>query len=300
MPDRIPKALPPSRNFLGLERARSSYKGSSIVIVSAPYERTVSYGGGAAEGPAGILAASHYVEFWDEEFGRELCHDHGICALSPLSFDGLDAEQALELIHRQVARILEDGKYAVTLGGEHTVSTAPARAHLAKYPGLGVLQFDAHSDLRDSYSGTPWSHASVMARICEFLNPERLVQVGIRAQCIEESRMIEARRIRTFYAHEFRDMKNRQQAVIDALPQEVYITFDVDFLDPSIMPATGTPEPGGCLWDETIALIKAIAAERRIVGFDLVELAPMKWLPAPTYLAAKLVYKILNAAFSGR
>jgi agmatinase len=220
--------------------------------------------------------------------------------LSPLAFDGLSAEQALELIRRQVAQILRDGKFAVTLGGEHTISTAPARAHLAEHPGMGVLQFDAHSDLRDSYQGTPWSHASVMARICEFLNPERLVQVGIRAQCIEESRMIEERRIRTFYAHEFRDMKNREQAVIDALPEEVYITFDVDFFDPSIMPATGTPEPGGCLWDETVALIKAIAAAKRIVGFDLVELAPIKCLPFPTYLAAKLVYKLLNAAFSGR
>ncbi len=295
--------LPESKNFLGIPRANSSYDASRIAILSAPYEHTVSYGGGTGKGPAAILEASHYVEFWDEEYKRELCFDAGIATLRPLSFEKLRDARALTRIEDAVRRLLDDGKFAVTLGGEHTISAAPIKAHFEKHPRMSVLQFDAHSDLRVEYQGTPFSHASVMARVAEFFPPSRIVQVGIRAQCVEEYRMIEQQGIHTFFArdlHAGTHGKNWRASVLKALGDEVYITFDVDYFDPSIMPATGTPEPGGFQWDETMELLSMIGRSRRIVGFDVVELAPMRGFPFPSFLAAKLVYKMLNAAFIGR
>jgi agmatinase len=294
------RVLPVSRNFLGIERKFSAYDSSRIAVISAPYEHTVSYGGGTANGPKGILDASHYVEFWDEDFRRELCFEVGIAALPPIAFGKARNAAALRMIESAVRRALSDGKFVTTLGGEHTISAAPIRAHLEQYPRMSVLQFDAHSDLRESYLGSIYSHASVMARVAEFLPPERIVQVGIRAQCIEEFRFILERGVRTFFAcdiHAGKHGRQWQRAVVDALEDDVYITFDVDYFDPSIMPTTGTPEPGGFQWDETIALLKLIGAKRRIVGFDVVELSPSKTIPHPTYLASKLVYKLMNAAF---
>jgi agmatinase len=294
------RALPESRNFLGIGRAFSTYRDARIAIIQAPYEHTVSYGGGTAKGPAAMLAASHFVEFWDEDFRRELCFERGIAALPALSFGKAADAKALALIEKAVRAVLADGKFAVTLGGEHTIAAAPIRAHFERHPRMSVLQFDAHSDLRQEYQGNPYSHASVMARVIEFFPPERLVQVGIRAQCIEEHRLIRERGIRTFFAHELHGGahgRRWQKAVVDALGDEVYITFDVDYFDPSIMPSTGTPEPGGFQWDETIDLLKRIGRAKRIVGFDVVELAPVASAPFPTFLASKLVYKLLNAAF---
>ena len=297
------KTLPRSKNFLGIGKEHSAWATSRIAILSAPYEHSVSYGGGTAKGPAAILEASHYVEFWDEDFKRELCFDHGIAAVAPLSFGKKKDKDVLDIIEAAVDTALDDGKFVVTLGGEHTISAAPIHAHFRRHPGMSVLQFDAHSDLRESYLGNPYSHASVMARVAEFMPGERIVQAGIRAQCIEEHQMIRDRGIRTFFAcdmHAGTHGEHWQKAVVDALADEVYITFDVDYFDPSIMPATGTPEPGGFQWDETVALLKMIGAKKRIVGFDVVELAPMRSLTFPSFLAAKLVSKLLNAAFMGR
>jgi agmatinase len=297
------KALPVSKNFLGIEKKHSAYATADIAVISAPYEHSVSYGGGTGRGPAAILEASHFVEFWDEDFKRELCFEHGIAAVPPLAFGKKKDAAALAVIEAAVREALDDGKFVVTLGGEHSISAAPIRAHVAKYPNMSVLHFDAHSDLRSEYLGNPYSHASALARVMDFLPGERLVQVGIRAQCIEEYRTIQERGIRTFFACDLQSGahgKQWQRKVADALGDEVYITFDVDYFDPSIMPATGTPEPGGFLWDETIALLKLVGAKKRIIGFDVVELAPMRALPFPTFLAAKLVYKMMNAAFMGR
>ena len=298
MPGRT--TLPVARNFLGIEKRFSSYGTSRIVIVSAPYEHTVSYGGGTAHGPAGIVAASQYVEFWDEDFHRELCFDLGIATLRPLAFGSAQDARALALIERSVRTAIADGKFVVTLGGEHTISAAPIKAHFDAYPGMSVLQFDAHSDLRERYQGNAFSHASVMARVAEFFPPSRIVQLGIRAQCVEEYTYIQTHGVQTFFACDVRAGKfgtNWQRAIVDALAEDVYITFDVDYFDPSIMPTTGTPEPGGFQWDETIRLLKLIGSTKRIVGFDVVELSPSKALPSPTYLTAKLVYKMMNAAF---
>ncbi|MDX9757823.1 MAG: agmatinase [Bacteroidota bacterium] len=290
-------------NFLGIEATHSDLDTARIAIISAPYEHTVSYGRGTGRGPAAILAASHFVEFWDEEFQRELCFEKGIATLAPIDFKGTTDAAALGMIEEQVRALLARDKFVVTLGGEHTIAAAPIRAHLERYPELTVLQIDAHSDLRQEYEGSRFSHASVMARVLEFLPGSRIVQAGIRAQCREEYELIEREGIQTFFGWEIRQGvygQSWKERVLDALGSDVYITFDIDGLDPSIMPSTGTPEPGGLLWDETMQLMKMIGKHRRIVGFDVVELAPAAGLPWPDFLAAKLVSKMLNAAFLGR
>jgi len=289
-------------NFLGLPREQSSFETSKIVVLPAPYEATVSYGHGTKNGPAAILDASHYVEFFDEETKREICREHGIATLSPLNLSKKKPEAALELTNKTVRELLSLGKFVVTLGGEHTISAAPIAAYAARYPDLSVLQFDAHSDLREEYEGTKYSHACVMARVCEFVDPQRVVQVGIRAQCREEAEFIRDHGIHTYYAHEIRAgahdrfLKTWDDRVVERLSDHVYITFDVDGFDPSIMPSTGTPEPNGLFWAEVMQCIRKVGRAHAIVGFDVVELAPLRGLSHPDLTTAKLVSKILNYA----
>lgn len=296
------KTLDTKSNFLAIEKEFSSFENSAVVILPAPYEYTVSYGGGTKNGPTAIIRASHYVELFDEETKREIYKEKGIATLPPLNFGKKKDSDALQLIHNEVSSLLESNKFVVTLGGEHTISSATISAYAKKYPNLSVLQFDAHSDLRSEYQGNKFSHASVMARVCEFLDPNRIVQVGIRAQCKEEAEFIRDHGVNTLYAHEIRDgkftkfLKYWDDLVADKLTDHVYITFDVDGFDPSIMPATGTPEPNGLYWNETMQCIRKVGRQRRIVGFDVVELAPMKDLHHPDLTAAKLVSKILNYA----
>ncbi len=296
------KTLGPKKNFLAIESQHSSIESSKIAVVSAPYEHTVSYGGGAAGGPGAIIEASAYVEFYDDEFERELCFDAGIATLRPLEFGKKVDQDALDLIHKNVATLLDAGKFVVTLGGEHTISTAPILAHLEKYPAMSLLHFDAHSDLRDSYEGSKYSHASFAARVAERMDPAKITQVGIRAQCREEAEFIRDNGVNTLYANAIRRGVHGeywQRTAVDALGEEVYVTFDVDYFDPAVMPATGTPEPDGFLYSETLDLFRTlIRSGKKIVGFDVVELAPMKGLSHPNLLTARLVYKILNYAFA--
>lgn len=295
------KILDIENNFLALEEENSSFENSRVAIVSAPYEHTVSYGGGTRNGPEAIIKASQFVEFYDEEFDRELCFEQGICTIEPIDFGGKANKDALDMIYEQVKELLDKDKFVITLGGEHTISSAPIRAHHEKYPNMSVLQFDAHSDFRDSYEGSKYSHASIMARAAEFFPNHKITQVGIRAQCIEEANFIKENKVNTFYANAIRrgvHGQDWQQSVVDTLSDEVYITFDVDYFDPSIMPATGTPEPDGFLYHETLDLLRKIkAAGKRIVGFDVVELAPMEGLSHPDILTASLIYKMLNIGY---
>lgn len=295
------KELGIKQNFLGIEKKYSNYKDSQIVIISAPLEKTVSYGKGTSIGPTEILKASHYVEFYDEEQKRELCFEKGICTLEPMNLQKLSIEKALQKINKEVAKHIDEGKFVVTLGGEHSLSTAPIIAFHERFPNLSILQIDAHSDLRDSYEGSKYSHASVMARVAEFNT--NIVQVGIRAQCIEEVELKKKKGIKTFYAREIKMGmygEKWQEQVAKNLTENVYITFDVDGFDPSLLPATGTPEPGGLFWDETMDLLKIVGMDKNIVGFDVVELAPSKYHPSSNFIAAKLVYKMLNYAFIDR
>lgn len=296
------KVLDQRSNFLAIESEYSSFDTSKAIILPAPYEHTVSYGGGTKNGPAAIIKASQYVEMFDEETKREIHKERGVATLPPILFGKKKDAQALQLIHDAVADLLAADKFVVTLGGEHTISSATIAAHAEKYKDLSVLQFDAHSDLREEYQGSKFSHACVMARVCEFIDPKRVVQVGIRAQCKEEAEFIRDRGVNTFYAHEIREgkftrfLKYWDDLVVERLTDHVYITFDVDGFDPSIMPATGTPEPNGLFWAEVMQCLKKVGKSRTIVGCDVVELAPIKGLHHPDLTTAKLVSKLLNYA----
>jgi agmatinase len=294
--------LPSKKNFLAIDKKYSSFENSKIIILSCPYEKTTSYGKGTAKGPAAILRASHYVEFFDEETGKEVCFERGIAALKPLVFGKLSGKKALDLIYTSVRSLIAAGKFIITLGGEHSISPAPIKAHYDAYNslegGFSILHFDAHSDLRDEYEGSKYSHACFAARVAEFTTS--ITQVGIRAQSKEESGFIKEKGINTFYAYRMRnegfDYMLREK-IIDTLNKNVYISFDVDYFDPSIMPSTGTPEPNGFYWDETMRLLKEVCEKRNLLGFDVVELSPRKDFPFPDFLTAKLIYKILNYKF---
>ncbi len=293
--------LPQAENFLGLDAEHSTSE-AAIAIQPIPFERTTSYGKGTQNGPRELLRASHYVEFYDDEFERELCFDRGIATVEPLPLKKLSIEEALALIEARTRAIMSSHRFFVGLGGEHTISAPLIRVHAERFPNMSVLQLDAHADLRTEYEGTPFSHACVMARVAEFLSPSRIVQVGIRALCTEEAAFIKRHRMPTFYASGIRRGlygSDWIERVVDSLTDEVYITFDVDALDPSIMPATGTPEPEGLSYSECISIARrVIESGRRIVGFDVVELAPIKKLHHANLTAARLVYKLLNISFA--
>ncbi len=305
----MPQTLDTRSNFLALPKQYSTYKTSKIAVLPVPYEYTVSYGGGTKEGPKAILNASQYVEFYDEELNRELSSDVGITTMRALSFGGKNRKvnrEAMSLIGDRVEELINDDKFVVVLGGEHSISSAPIAAFHKKYPELSVLQFDAHSDFRDEYHGNKYNHACVMARVSEFLDPARIVQVGIRAQAKEEAEYIKEHNVCTFYAHDIRQgkytrvLKHWEDQIIDKLSDNVYITFDVDYFDPSVMPATGTPEPNGMLWHETMNILLRLGKKKNIVGFDVVELAPITGLHHADMTAARLVYKIMNYAFQNK
>ncbi len=294
------KALGIEKNFLGIEDEQSTYQHSKVVVLPVPYERTVSYGGGTKNGPQSIIDASHQTEFYDEETGREVFRELGIATLPPMRFGRKKDEQILEEIYQMTRALLHDKKFVVTLGGEHTISQATIAAHAEKYKDLSVLQIDAHSDLRESYQGNKFSHACVMARVCEFIDPRRLVQVGIRAQSADEARFIRKAGVHTLYAHGIRNgsyskiVKDWDDLAIQHLSPHVYVTFDVDGLDPSIMPSTGTPEPNGLFWAETMRLLRKVGKRKRVVGCDIVELAPVNGVHHPDQATAKLVSKMIN------
>jgi len=295
------KTLNSENNFLAIDEEFSNLDNSKIVILSAPYEHTVSYGGGTKFGPEAIIKASAFVEFYDNETAKELCFEKGIATLEPLNFEATFDKEALDLISKNVTELIDLEKFVVTLGGEHTISSAPIYSHLLKYPNMSVLQFDAHSDLRDTYQNSKYSHASIMARVVEFINPKKVTQVGIRAQCIEEANLIKQTGINTFFASDIRTdkySKNWQKEVVDSLGNDIYVTFDVDYFDPSIMAATGTPEPDGFLYSETIDVFREIRKQgKKIIGLDTVELAPTDFHSHCDLTTARLIYKILNLIF---
>lgn len=296
MPD---KFLDQESNFLRIDQKAGEE--ATIYILPVPYEHTVSYGGGTKDGPQAIIEASAYVEFFDDETAKELCFDKGIATLPDFDFGVKKDSAMLEALKDEVSGLINAGKYVVTLGGEHTISSAPIKAHYEKYPNMCVLQIDAHSDLRQEYEGSPYSHASVMARVADFMPADKIHQVGIRALCKEEYEFIQEEGVNTYFASAIRRGEygsNWIEDVVEYLDDEIYLTFDVDGLDPSIMPSTGTPEPEGLSYTEAIELIRAIKrAGKKIIGMDVVELAPVEGVSHPDLLTARLIYKILNLEF---
>jgi agmatinase len=282
------------KNFLAIEDDDfCSYKKSKYVIQSAPYEYTSSYLQGSAKGPGAILKASHFVELFDEELDQETYKLGGICTIPPMDFKNKVDEKAVKLIEKETTKLLNDNKFPVTLGAEHTISFGTVRAVKAKHPDVCVLQIDAHSDLRESYHDNPYSHASVMYRIHEIGVP--LTQIGIRAQCIEEAQLIKSsKNIHTFYAHNVRQNPNWMDEALKTLGDTVYISIDADGFDPSVVPAVGTAEPNGLFWNETLEFLKRVIATKNIVGFDVVEIAPAKGNILSEYTMAKLVYRLIG------
>lgn len=290
----------PSANFLGLPRDESDYAASAVVVLPVPYEATVSYMGGTRFGPRGLLHASRFVELYDHELDAEP-YRVGVHTLPELALSGAGPEAALAQLRYACDALLDAGKFVIMVGGEHSLSAPPIQAHAARVSDrLSVLQLDAHADLRSEYEGTPFSHACVMYRVHEMVG---LVPVGIRSLTTEERHLMRAREIPAVFGHEM-EQDGWIDRVVDALGEQVYITIDVDYFDPAVMPATGTPEPGGGAWYPTLELLQRVFAERTVVGCDVVELAPIPGIVAPDFLAAKLVYKLVGflqqAISSGR
>jgi len=275
-------------NFLGIPQIYSDYKRSKFVILPVPYEQTTTYKGGTREGPQAIISASKQVELFDEELNTEP-YKVGIYTSDELEPTSKGAEEMIEKIYKVGRNFLKDNKMIVMLGGEHTISIGMIKAFKEKYKDLSVLQLDAHADLRDSYQGNRFSHACTMRRVREIVPA---IGVGIRNLSLEEHNWMKRNKVTLFYAQ--KREKNWSDKVLSSLSGKVYLTFDLDFLDPSIMPSVGTPEPGGLLWYETLDFLKTLTLKKKIVGFDVVELCPQPGNIAPDFLAAKLIYKLIG------
>ncbi len=287
-------SLPTDHNFLAIpEPELFDYTRSKFVIQQVPYEHTSSYLQGSSKGPGAIIEASHFVEFYDEMLDMETYKRCGIATLPPIDFEGKVDEEAIALIEKETDQHIQNGKYVISLGAEHTVTFGFVKACKKKYADVHVLQIDAHSDLRLSYNDNIYSHASVMARVHEHDVP--LTQIGIRAQCKEESDLIKSSdSINTFYAHQIRKNINWMNDAIKTLGRNVYLTIDADGFDPSVMPCVGTAEPNGLYWDETIQFLDKVFAERNVVGFDIVEIAPQEGQILTQYNCAKLLYRLIG------
>jgi N1-aminopropylagmatine ureohydrolase len=276
-------ATPPTTDFA---RAR-------VAILPIPLDRTTSYVSGTRTGPHEILVASSHMELWDEETGTDV-HGIGIATLPEMELPFATMDEVVCEIRRVVAELMKQDKFPVVLGGEHSITPPVVAAVAEKHPGLSVLQLDAHADLRESFMGTPHNHACAMRRAAEFAP---VTQVGIRSLSTEEAAAIPSLRTTMFYDYNMRDDPRWMDRVVESLTDTVYITIDVDGFDPAIMPATGTPEPGGLAWREALALLRKVIEARNVVGCDLVELSPIGGNVAPNFLCAKLVYKILSYRF---
>lgn len=265
-----------------------------ISIISAPLAATVSWGTGTDQGPRAILDASPALEVFDDELLQETVHA-GIETLAPLDFANCSAAQVCERICRAVSAELDRGRFPVLLGGEHAVTTGAVAAFLRHHSALHVVQIDAHLDLRDHYLEDPFSHASVMRRLDDMAIP--FTQVGIRSFSHEEWNFVQERGWQPFLASRLGNETDWIEQVCEAIQGPVYLTVDVDGLDPAIMPATGTPEPGGMSWDMTIALVRALARRKTLVGMDVVEFAPRPGAEHAAFTAAKLIYRTLGYVF---
>ncbi|HUT36269.1 MAG TPA: agmatinase [Planctomycetota bacterium] len=281
--------------FLGIGPPHSSYESAGAAILPVPFEATTSYVKGTRRGPQAILDASHQVELYDEELGRET-YRLGITTLPTVEVDGLAYGQAAERIAAAARRPLADGKLLVALGGEHSITPPLVEAAAGICGPLTVLQLDAHADLRDAYDGTPHSHACALRRIRE---RHDAVQVGIRALSADEAGLIRDRNYPVFFAHEMAADPAWADRALALLGGQVYLTIDLDAFDPSVVPAVGTPEPGGMGWYETLRFLRRVAAQCRIVAMDVVELCPVPGSIVSDFAAAKLTYRLIGYILGG-
>ena len=299
----LPWELPHS--FLGLDQPSDSFDRADALLLPVPYESTTSFGGGTRRGPRAIIDASRYVELYDQEFGcepGERLHIHTLPALELTRAGATPAMTELQEAYGRVADVA-GGRFLVMLGGEHSVSSPAVLAQADRLTSAGggrlsVLQMDAHADLRAEFEGTPNSHASAMARV---LDRADVVAVGVRGVSQEEVHASAHTDGSTLiWADEMWEDDAWMDHALDALGPEVYLTFDVDYFDPSLVPSTGTPEPGGGDWYRTLRFLRRVFQERNVVAADIVELAPTPGLPAPDFLVAKLAYKLISYRFQDR
>jgi len=273
--------------FLDMPQTFAEAESAKYVLLPVPYDGTSTYMKGAEKGPQAIIDASDSIELYDIQTGLE-AYKSGIYT-DKHTYSFISPEKMVEEVKERVCFFLQQKKIIGLLGGEHSISIGAIEAYSEKYPNLSVLQIDAHADLRDFYNGSPYNHACVMRRAQEVAH---VVQVGLRNVCIEEKNHIISENI--FYAHEICGKTEWMQKAIDRLTEHVYLTIDLDGFDPSILPATGTPLPGGLLWYETLAFLELLFMSKKVVGFDVVELCPQNEDKISDVLAAALVYKVIS------
>lgn len=278
-------------NFGGIPKKYDNADKAKIVILPVPYDGTSTWIKGADKGPAAILEASANMELYDIETNNEV-YKIGIYTSDPI-IENHSPEKMTNEVFKTSLKYVSDNKFLVTLGGEHSVSVGAIKAYAQVYQNLTVLQLDAHSDMRPEYEGSRYNHACAMSRVVEYCP---VVHAGIRSMDIEEKKYISPTRI--FYAEKRLTDPEWMDKLLNLLSENVYITIDLDVFDPSIMPSTGTPEPGGLFWYEVLNLIRKVNQKCNLVGFDVVELCPNKINKAPDFMAAKLIYKTLSYKFN--
>ena len=289
----VPDGVPVQREtFIDVPPSETDLSIARVVVVPVPYDGTTSYRSGARHGPAAIISASRHLEDYDLELDRDisLVGIHTAPAIEPAASG---PEATIRRVRDAVSQLSTDGKLVALLGGEHTITVGAVQALVDIYPDLSVLYLDAHADLRDWYMGTRWGHASVARRVHE-LCP--LVEVGVRSLSAEEMELIRDARIPVFWKSA--SNSNMSADVVKSLSPTVYVSIDLDVFDPSVVAAVGTPEPGGLTWDEVTHLLRAVGAQREIVGFDITELSPAEGPEAGAFAAAKLAYKLMGYATS--
>jgi agmatinase len=274
-------------NFGGIEEEYSAYESSPVVVLPVPYDATSTWIRGADRGPDAILEASANMELYDIQTKQEV-YLKGIHTAAPVGL-GPDPEVMVQEVKSAITGILADQKFPVTIGGNHSVSIGAVQACAAHYGKITVLQLDAHTDLRQEYEGSPLSHASIMARAAEVAD---IVQVGIRSMCTDELPYLQDGRI--FYAHDIAGKNDWYEAADSLIKGPVYITIDLDVFDPSVLPSTGTPEPGGMLYYEVYRFLDYIIKRHQIIAFDVVELCPNTSEKSSDFLASKLVYQLIS------
>jgi agmatinase len=277
-------------NFFELPDALSNYENSKFVILQVPYEKTTTYVNGTKNGPAAFLKASLEFEFYDDELGKDSCGD-GICTLNALEIDN-KPEIMVDVVKDNVKKLIEDNKFPIIVGGEHTITVGCVKAFNEKYDELSILQLDAHADLKEENYDGKFNHGCAMKR-CLDICPS-LVPVGIRSLNHDEVDFAKEKDIKIFWAKDVVDNDNWFEEAISRLSKNVYITIDLDGFDPSWMPAVGNPEPGGLQYYRTLRFLRKVCQERNVVGFDVVELCPIKNDVSSDLAAAKFMYKVIG------
>ena len=279
-----------TNTFAGIPEEFSKLEKSKIVLIPVPYDGTSTWQKGADKGPEAFLDASANMELYDIETATEV-YQQGIYLADAVT-ENESPKKMVEAVHQETKKYIKKNKFVTIFGGEHSISIGTIRAFNEMFPNLTVLHIDAHADLRESYEGTKYNHACAVYEASQTTN---LIQVGIRSMDIIEKTVMDEEK--TYFAHEMAIDDAWMDSAIDQMTDNVFITFDLDALDPSIMPSTGTPEPGGLLWYETLEFLKQVFSEKNVVGFDIVELCPNSKEKSSDFLAAKLYYKMLSYKF---